>query len=308
MANRKQTQKAFAFSITLWIIASLLFATVVILRFAKDEVNLSRGLNSKLQTQMIAQSVFDALKFYIPTADHTFISLKNPLLEDIKYPFPPEIVVDGREYNLSKEVSISLKDTSALLNVMYASSRNIANGLLSNNNESLIATLTDSLDDWRDEDDIRRANGAEQNSYLSLGKKKVVRNLKSIQDIHELKLIKGFEQISLNQIESTLYYGRSSFLNLMLIENTHYLATLLEVDKRTISNLLALRKENSKKYIKNIMRLEHYDDNYMGFRLSKQFMVQITVKISEAKSVLNATISFKKFKNRPYMTISYTIH
>jgi len=301
-------KKAFAFSITLWIIASLLFATVVVLRFAKDEVDLSRGLNSKLQTQMMAESVFESLKFYVPTADYTMNSLKNTLLDGTKYPLPNEIIVDGREYNVTKEITISLKDTSGMLNIMYASSKILSHSLVSTNNEKLIAILRDSLDDWRDIDDLKKINGAEQNSYVSLGKKTMVRNLRDIQDIHELKLIKGFDQIALSNIKNTLYYGRSSSLNLMLIDNSRNLATLLEVDTRTISNLFELRKDSPKKYIKNIMRLENYNDDYMGFALSKQFIVKIKVKREDAETRLNSMISFQQLGDRPYLTISYSLY
>ena len=301
-------KKAFAFSITLWIIASLLFATVVILRFAKDAVGLSRGLNSKLQTQMMAESVFESLKFYIPTADYTMTSLKNTFLDGTKYPLPHEIIVDGREYNITKEITVSLKDTSGMLNIMYSPSKMLSYSLVSPNNEELRSILTDSLDDWTDEDDLKKINGAEQNNYVSLGKKRVVRNLRSIQDIHELKLIKGFEQVALSKIKSNLYYGRSSSLNLMLIDNKDYLSTLLGIDTRRVSNLLELRKDTPKKYINNIMGLENYNDDYMGFILSKQFIVKIKVQKEKAETRLNAIISFKKSRDRPYLTISYSLY
>ena len=310
MKNKKMAykktgyKKAFAFSITMWIIASLLFATVVILRFAKDEVGVSKGLNDKLQTQLIAQSVLESLKFYVPTADYTLNSLKNQLLNNIPYPLPSEIIVDGREYNLTSKITISLRDTSSMINVMYGSSDIIAKALSSQKNDELSYVLKNSLDDWRDEDNVPKVNGAEQSTYQSLGQKVRVRNNAAIQDIHELKLIHGFKEVDFDTIESNLYYGRGTGLNLMLINNKRYLATLLGSDEEFIGKMLELRKTEPSKFRKTISTLPNYNDDYMSFWLSKQFYIQIKVQQGEARTILNTMISFKQINERPYVAIS----
>ena len=301
-------KKAFAFSITLWIIASLLFATVVILRFAKDEVGLSRGLNDKLQTQLIAQSLLASLKFYVPTANYTSTSLKNNLLTHTEYPLPSEIIVDGREYNITKEIAISLRDSSSMFNVLYEPSISIAYLLSSKKDEELVSVLKDSLEDWRDEDNVARVNGAEQSSYLSLDKKTVVRDTQAIQDIHELKLIRGFENIEMAKIQENLFYGRGVTANLMLIDNQRYLSYILGVDENFMQDMLELRKDEPLAFEKRVYLLPHYDDDYVGFWLSKQFLIKIKVKQGRAITLINAMISFNKLKNRPYMTISYTMN
>lgn len=310
MMNNKIThkithKKAFAFSITMWIIASLLFATVVILRFAKDEVGLSRGLNSKLETDLMATTLLESLKFYVPTADYTSTSLKNELLSDTKYPLPSEIIVDGREYNVTKEMTLSLKDTSGLLNVTYGSSSFMAKALTSPKEEALSSRLKNSLDDWRDEDNIPKINGAEQSSYRSLDKKVKVRNNHAIQDTHELKLIYGFDKIDFKRIESNLYYGKGSTMNLLLIENSGYLANLLGTDEAFIEDTLAVRESDPKSFMQIIGKLPSYNDDYMGFWLSKQFMVTIVARKGVARTIIKATITFKQIHDRPYMTLSY---
>lgn len=308
MNNKISYKKAFAFSITMWIVASLLFATVVVLRFAKDEVGLSRGLNNKLQTQLMATSVLEALKFYVPTADYTLTSLKNELLTNIKYPFPSEIIVDGREYNLTKEITISLKDTSGLLNVSYGSSSMIAKALSSQKNEELSHILKNSLDDWRDRDNVSKINGAEQSSYSSLDKKIIVRNNQAIQDIHELKLINGFDKIDFKLIKSNLYFGRGVTMNLLLIENRRYLANVLQVDESLIQDMLEIKENEPLRFMKMIEKLPTYNDDYMGFWLSKQFRITIKVKKGKARSIIYATINFKQVNQQPYMTLSYVIY
>lgn len=300
-------KKAFAFSITMWIIASILFATVVILRFAKDEVKLSQGLKDKLQTQMRVLSVLESLKFYVPTADYTFTSLKNSLLSDIEYPLPSEIIVDGREYNISKNISFSLRDTSSMLHVMYGSSEMIAKSLTTHSTNDLSSMLKDSLDDWRDEDNLVRSNGKEQNSYASSDKKIIVRNTRAIQDIHELKLINGFEKIDIRTIKSNLYYGRGSSINLMLISNQRYLASLLEVDENFMLKMLELRENEPLLFRKNISGLKAFNDDYMGFWLARQFLIEIVATEGSAKSILDVTMNFKVLNERPYITVSFML-
>ena len=305
MSSQVAHKKAFAFAITMWIIASLLFATVVLSRFAKEELGLSKGLNNKLQTQLIASSVLESLKFYIPTADYSSTTLSNELLTHTAYPLPTEIVVDGREYNLTNGVTISLQDTSALLNVAYSSSSMIAKALTGKRNEELEHILKNSLDDWRDEDNVPKINGAEQSSYRSVGKKAIVRNTKALQDIHELTLINGFDKVDFNLIKANLYYGRGSSINLLLIKNRAYLAALLGTTDSFMQDMLELRESEPKKFIKTIQSLPNYSDDYMGFWLSKQFLIRIKVTKGDAKSVIKTSINFKQLKNQPYMTIFY---
>jgi general secretion pathway protein K len=306
MENDMYKKKAFAFSITLWIIASLLFATVVILRFAKDEVNLSKGLNNKLQSQIIAQSILELLKFYIPTADYTSNSIKNNLLKNTNYPLPSEIIVDGREYNITKNITISLIDTSGMVNIMYASGRSIANTL--SYDENSVTSLTDTFEDWIDVDNLKRINGAEQNNYSKFKGGLKVRNSKSIQDIHELQLIKGFDKIDFDFINKNIYYGRDSSINLMLINNKRYLSFLLGLDIKSINEILELRDMEPLKFIKRVNYAPKYNDDYMGLSLSKEFIIKIKVEQDRGRTLLSTLLSFEKILNKPYMTISYSIY
>ena len=296
-------KKAFAFSITLWIVASLLLASVVILRFAKNEVEVSSGLNSKLQTTLMAESVLESLKFYVPTADYTSISLKNELLLNTKYPLPSEIIVDGREYNITKNITISLKDTSSMLNILRSSSIAVAYALTSKDNEELFPILKDSLADWVDRDNVPNVNGAEQSRYRNI----IVRDSKAIQDIHELKLIKGFDKVNIETIKENLYYGRGSTVNLMLINNSRYLAYFLETDESFMKSMLELRKSEPKKFMKNLNTLPGFNDDYMGFYLSKQFIIKIKAQEGRAKTYIDAIISFKQLKSKPYIIVSYIL-
>lgn len=306
MVMKVKTKKAFALSITMWIVASLMFAAVIVLRFAKDELKISKELNNKLEVQMMTQNILEVLKFYIFTADSTSISLKDTLLNGAIYNIPKEIVLDGREYNLSKGISISLRDTSGLINVFSGPSNFIASTLTKDN--ILRNRLIDTLDDWRDKDDIPKINGAEQYGYdiKNKGGLLKVRNSNSIQDIDELSLIKGFEKIDFKLIQDNLYYGESGMVNLALINNPSYLGVLLNLSYQESLNLLHLREDSLTEFIKRVSSYSTFNDMYMGFSPKKQFLVTIKAQKGRAKSILNVTIDFSFF-DRPYMTISYKI-
>jgi len=94
----------------------------------------------------------------------------------------------------------------------------------------------------------------------------------------------------------------------MLINNKRYLATLLGSDEEFIGKMLELRKTEPSKFRKTISTLPNYNDDYMGFWLSKQFYIEIRVQQGEARTILNAMISFKQINERPYMTISFIMY
>ncbi|MEA2047505.1 MAG: type II secretion system protein GspK, partial [Campylobacterota bacterium] len=231
-------------------------------------------------------------------------SLKNNLLLDTAYPLPSEMIVDGREYNITKNLSISLRDSSSMLNIKFATSELVAYALTSKNREDLVSILKDSLADWRDTDNFARVNGAEQSRYKEVS----VRDSRAIQDIHELKLIQGFDKIDIETIKENFYYGRGSSPNLMLIKNRRYLAHLLQTDEPFMENMLELRQNEPLKFTKNLHHLPGFNDDYMGSWLSRQFLIRIRAKKERAQTIITAIISFKQLENRPYITVSFIMN
>jgi len=67
--------------------------------------------------------------------------------------------------------------------------------------ESLIGILVDSIMDWRDQDDLHRTNGAEDDYYLSLSPRYTAKN-GSFDSLEELLWVKG--------VTASLYYGYDS--------------------------------------------------------------------------------------------------
>ena len=301
--NRKS---AFALSITIWIVASIMLATAVLLRFSRDYVQLSSALNDKLKTKIVAEDVLENIKYYIFTADYEFDMLSNTLLSNGKYKLPEDIIVDGRKYNISNSISISLKDTSGMLNVTTSPSAQIAYLLTKNREDALQQVLANSLDDWRDSDNVRKANGAEQAYYKSLRRERtvIVRNKQDIQDVNELMLIKGFKDVGIKKIKDNIFYGRANFINLTLMSQ-RYLASVLGISDRYAKELITLKESSIDDFVKEVYKIENFNDDFMGFSMSKQFLITIVVTQKKAKSIIRTIIDFKGKYPRAYLVVSY---
>ena len=309
MPSTQSSKKAFALSLVLWIVAALLFGAATLALLSKDTLTLTKGVKEKLHTKMVANDVFEALKFYVMTADYDNNSLYNSALENFKYKFPKHLIVDGREYKLSKNIEISVTDTSMLVNVLTASAESIAYLATSPSQTQLRYTIEDSLKDWRDKDNVVRLNGAEASRYDAASLSYTIRNANAVQNPEELKLVNGFRSMSpeaFNTFSEKLYYGVGSPANLALVDSKH-LAYILALDATTAQTLVAIREENLLKFIMSVRHLKIFDDELMGLHLSKQFRVKIKVSSENATTLLRVIIDFQKRNNRLYTIISYII-
>lgn len=293
-----KSRKGFALSLTLFIVAVLLLATVTIARFTKEELEITNGLSNKIQTDIMVNDAFEILKFYIPTSKKGSISLTNSLNFNIEpYNIPASIIVDGREYNLSKNLSISIKDTSGMINIMYEGAIGVASLFSSLKKEQ--EYLSHTLEDWRDEDNSRKLYGEEEYQNYP------TRNNRAMQNIYELKLVKGYENFSIEELNKNLYYGRGNGLNLALIKSPSYLAKILDIELSKANELIELREKSLKDFISTIQKSPNYVDIYMTFYISNQFLVLIKAHQGNAYSILKVLINFKSLKNRAFSIERY---
>lgn len=308
--TRCSSKNAFVLSIVLWIVASILVGVTAIAMFSKDSVSLSRKLNDKLQTRLLAQSVLEALKFYIATANFDNNSLMNSNFTNFAYKLPKKIVLDGRPYLVDKNTTIQLQDTSSLVDVLTYPSDIIAFLATTPTQRALRYTISDSIADWRDTDNTTRLNGAENSTYKF--KKKVTykaRNANAIQDTQELRLINGIATLPEPQwqkLKNILYYGRTGGVNLALI-NSHYLSFLLQIDDSYAKTLTDIRDKDMNKFIKIVSKSPKYNENYMGFYISKQFKIKIVVNKSGTRSILKTLIDFQPTQRQEWTTESYNM-
>jgi len=306
------SKKGFVLAIVLWIVAAILLGITTIAIFSKDTVSLSQSLQDKLVTRMESQDVLEGLKFYIITANFDNISFINSNLKDFTYNFPDRLISDGRWYNLNDTVKIKLLDTSSLLNIVTADPNLIAAIAAKNLQNQLKYSIADSIKDWRDKDNFMHLNGAENSTYEL--KKKVaykIRNNRGIQDVEEMRLINGIDSLTIpqwNAFKGKLYYGFSAGITNLDLIDVKYLAYILNFSEADAQILVDIRSKDLQKFMNIVYALPQYNDQYMGFYLTRQIKIEIQVTKNKAKSILKTMIYFKPTKDRQYTTVTYAIY
>lgn len=298
MQCTRQSRSGFALSIVMWIVAALLLGIVFIVSLSRENLVLTGKLHDKLDARMEAESVLEALKFVILTSDYDLNSLSPHV--NLPYKFPKKIILDGRKYALSKEITIALKDSSSMFNVMHPNSSVIAK-MLMNNDRELYYTLRDSIKDWIDSDNVVRLNGAER-AYYKLKKNidYVPRNSPTLQSVDELKLIKGLDSLSdehWKSLKNNFYFAKNGMLNLMLVKS-EILQDILQLSSVDMKMLERYKREGKvKDFIIYIKKNPNYDEGYMNFTLSFKIKIDIIVKNHTSFSELQTFIDFKSLSD-----------
>jgi len=300
-------RNAFALSIVLWIVAAILLGIAFIVTLSKDTLILSKNLHNKLDARLEAVSVLEALKFVILTSNHDSFGLI--INTNLPYKFPKKIVLDGRKYKITKDITISLRDTSSILNVMNV---NLITALAVNNNQRELAfTIRDSLKDWKDSDNIVSLNGAEKAYYKhEKGVFYGPRNSMAFQSLDELRIIKGLDSLSSKEWEKLkehLYYGNGSYINLALI-NQLYLSKLLKLTSFEAKELEKYKTQDYKRFLQIINQNKNYNDEYMGYGLSFKIKIDIIVRNHNSVSRLHTFINFKRMLSYSFGVKNFKIY
>lgn len=307
----KMQKKAFVLSIVLWIVVAMLFGTVTLAMLSKDTLTLTSNIKSKLQTQLMALDTLEFLKFHILTASRDNNSYINNSLKNSSYPFPNKLIADNRWYKINKNIKLRIQDTSALLDVIHPPSKIIATLATTKSQRQERFVITDSIKDWVDKDNVVKLNGAESSRYEhSYGSSYKIRNSPAIQSPEELRLIRGIKELKeqeWEELRKRLYYGGYSSVNLTLIDSK-YLAQTLNISQSQAEAYTQERETDLKKFIKVIGDNKHFNDDDMGFHLSRQLNIEIVTTKGDAKSILKTLIDFKKVKDRLYTTYFYKLN
>ncbi len=302
-----KSNRGFALSIVLWIVFIIMLSVAILLNFAKDNAKLTTELNNKLLAQLEAQSLLEELKYYILMSDFDHISFINNLSAS-HYNLPKQLYLDNREYQLTPEITLQLRDTSSMINLLYAPSTYIANSLTSFTQRQTRFVLQDTLDDWRDSDNIVRLNGAEDATYQHKRRESFhIRNMDAVQDISELHLIQGYQNIdtqSWNDLSKKSYVGPGASTNLLLLDATE-LSALLKITPSQARSLIHTRQRDQKLFQTLVKSKEHYDEDAHTFSISRQLVITINVTHGAAHTELQTLINFKTDNYRPYSIITY---
>ena len=305
-----KSKNGFALSIVMWIVAALLLGIVLILTLSKDSLTLTKGVQDKLSARLQAQNYLEVVKYYVMTANFNTFELINDVSMST-YKLPSKIVLDGREYKLNKNVTLSMRDASSMVNLFYPNGQIIA-ALASQGNNALYYTIRDSIKDWIDTDNEISLNGAEDAYYKK--ERNVLfkpRNYPALQSVDELRLIKGIDTLSqkqFNRLKTYIYSSQSGAVVDFALVDANYLSKLLHLDKEEAQEIINYKYSNYAKFVNIIEKNHYYNDDSMGFAPSFNILVKLKVKVGLARVILKTFIDFRKNRFRNTTTDMYNIY
>jgi general secretion pathway protein K len=198
--------RGVALVMVLWVVAVL---SVIVMEFCfamRTEVNITNNYKEELQLYAMAEGgVQRAVAELIYKHDPGVQQMRKTMkLEEIP-PEKMEWVTDGRPYPVpfdqgACEVRVVSEAGKININLVSESTLRKIIGNLGLEEEQR-DIVVDSILDWRDTDDLYRANGAENDYYQSLKEPYYCKN-GNLDSVEELLLVRG--------VTPDLYYGRKA--------------------------------------------------------------------------------------------------
>ncbi|MDD5034552.1 MAG: type II secretion system protein GspK [Methylococcaceae bacterium] len=154
---------------------------------------------------------------------------------------------DGMRYEVKLpggDVVLTIFDEGGKIDINAASEQTLRDLLIKVvGNDPRSLALADRILDWRDSDNLRRANGAEDKDYLAEGRAYVPQN-KNFQSLEELQMVLGMTPALYKKLEPllTIYTGQDGINPLKA--SAEVLRLLLGLDEKTIADYLSQRRAN----------------------------------------------------------------
>ncbi|MCG8053056.1 MAG: type II secretion system protein GspK [Candidatus Thiodiazotropha endolucinida] len=178
--------RGVALILVLWMVALLTIIAASFSTQSKVESRLAGNSKDALQAKLLAESGFSRavmeLMVISPQQRWNFNGQLYPL------------------QTAQGELEVSIRNASGLLDLNKASSDQLNRlfGLISDDPEERNA-LVDRLHDWRDADDLRRLNGAEDKDYRAAGYDYATAG-KDLTSLEELAYVMGFDAARVNRL------------------------------------------------------------------------------------------------------------
>lgn len=196
----------------------------------------------------------------------------------------------GEPYQIEPGVTISIQDLTSLLSLNITDNiltKSLLNVLGVAEQES--AMFLDSLADWKDKDELKRINGAEE-TYYKLKGMKGPRNgfLQSLSEVEYIKMgeILTFEQWS-------VYFHTELVSGFNPLNAPENILMALIKDDNIVREVIDLRAKNLLSEL-NFYQLTGVDaDEFISFATGRRLLITITVKESNQQVVKSFVAAFK---------------
>ncbi len=303
-------QKGSVLIITLIIMSVAVALSFYIIKISKDILLTSSMILDKLEAKVEAESTVELMKYIISTSPFSKDRIKINSLkyekEEVGINIPEKIPINGETVEIG-DTKIKALDTSAKFSIGSLDS-SLLNKILryAGLEKKEIAVASDSYADWIDSDDLKHLNGAEKYYYqIEKGYKYSPRNNVNIQDIGEIKLIRGFENIY-TKIKNYLIPTYKGGINVYTAD-AKILSIALGISIDDAKQILKIR-EKEKKFGELAQPVEEIFLDYEGILTTfPSFILEINIETqkNEAKEKVYCIIDFRPDEKTPFRTIKY---
>lgn len=231
--RKRARQKGFALVLVLWILSLLTIMAGSFALTMRREASIIEGIKNNAQAMSIAESgiAMAEMMMLIPDVDKRWRA-------------------DGSVYQINftnAKVRIRLLSEAGKIDLNTADEA-LLQGLISQVpiEEEQQTRLVNAIIDWRDEDDLVRADGAEKKEYQDAGLSYQPRN-KPFQSIEELQLVLGMNENIYSWLQDliTVYSGQPT-VNLQLA-SPEVLQVMPDLDETVKDEYMQARRERSAK-------------------------------------------------------------
>lgn len=199
------SQKGAALMVVLWVMMLLTVIASEFIFTMRTEMNITINFKEEAEAYYAALAGIEKAKAEILSADSEMNLDDNGLL-----------IFDGKQPNREENIGrarylYEIIDEDRKLNINTATPEQLKHILKYAGVEDTLAdTITDSLQDWKDPDDLHRINGVEEEYYLSLPQPHSCKD-GLFDNVEELLLVKG--------ITPVIFYGSKKKQNIPGITN-----------------------------------------------------------------------------------------
>ncbi len=301
-------ENGFALPLVLGISTILVLVIISISNSVSHKIALITEMDSQARADMKTYSAFNEVIFNLTTSNFTPTDMAVLPVSDMDQTAPMGMIpgialwnLFGVPISLEEGVTVTLRDTAGMIS-FFSNPKLIERSLARFSADTKqIATIVDSLADWRDNDDFKRINGAEAWDYRSAGYTYVPRN-SYLQCIEEFRLIKGMNSFLYERIRPEMIYWASGSDNYLTMSES-LLRVVLD-DDRMADQILQLRRDRllTDTLFTAITGI-HGTEN--SFSPSGLILVEITARVDQSTDRIQTVVSKRGSKNRPFTIMEW---
>jgi general secretion pathway protein K len=183
----------------------------------------------------------------------------------------------NEEFTIDKNVTIKIQDLNSLLSLNYTDkflAYNLLQSLSVNKDDATI--FLDSLEDWKDDDDLKRANGAESSYYKP--KEMLGPRNGFLQSLSEVEYIRGADILSFEQWSNYTSIELVSAFNPLNAPKT-ILKALIK-DETRVNEVLDLRTKGILTGIEFYRITGIEQDEFLAFATGEKLKVTLKAQIN----------------------------